>query len=197
MSRTYRKDRIYDSKPVEILIKEEIDRYNARIMRWGSYEFVKMTDEEYAKAKAKAIRSTEEELIKDAKKWWTDTRPLRKFFETGDKDHLNFYETRLVFNKKHILSRYRNGTYVYPKKRVEVEPDYEEVIRDTKERVSRRYRDGYCNETSRKTGFKNACKRSIRNKNKRLCKKVLKGEYDDGIVYPNTQEDKQRIWDWW
>lgn len=197
MSRTYRKDRIYDSKPVETLIKEEIDRYNRYVMRWGSYKFVKLTDEEYAKAKVKAVKETEEELIKEAKKWWADTRPLRKFFETGNKDHLDFYASRLAFNTKYILSRYRNGTYVYPKKRVEVEPNYDEVIRDVKERVSKRNRDGYCDMTNRNSGFKHDCKKSLRNKNKRLCKKVLQDEYDDGKVYPSEYEGKCKIWDWY
>ena len=59
-------------------------------------------------------------------------------------------------------------------------------------------RDGYWNDTGRKSAFKYACTKEIRVKNRQLLHRVKVGKVDvDTTLFPDRKNGKARVWDFW
>lgn len=81
------------------------------------------------------------------------------------------------------------------------EEDYCHTYKGTMERCKKLWaectRDGYYEETSRRSGFKQDAKKHVRIANRRFCGKVLRDEEHDNIGFPMGNEGKLYKWDWW
>ena len=94
---------------------------------------------------------------------------------------------------KHNIYRRWVARYNYERVIVSVE----DVIAEAKVEWSKFSRDGNCDETSKSSGFKHASKKTVRNANKRLERKILKDEVYDDTSYPNDYMGKSHLWDFW
>lgn len=76
--------------------------------------------------------------------------------------------------------------------------EVENFIEDDIETFKSWSRDGRFHESTSKSGFRNDAKRFQRLSDRRICKKIIKGELDpdDDYVLRNRKDGKQFIWDW-
>lgn len=58
-------------------------------------------------------------------------------------------------------------------------------------------RDGRASETSKSSGYKKDSVRCLRQYNRRLCKSILNGKYNDGLSYPSVKMTKHIAWNYW
>lgn len=80
---------------------------------------------------------------------------------------------------------------------VDVPITYDDIIKEAKNDYARLFYDGHWSETNCNTGYKNASKKSVRRKNKKLCSDIMRGEDYDIKSYPDYDMEKRRFWDWW
>jgi hypothetical protein len=73
----------------------------------------------------------------------------------------------------------------------------EKAEADAQEEWASRFRDGYCSETSRSTGFKQDAARKLRRDNNRYCNDIRIGRDVDHLAYPSRKESKYIVWSYW
>lgn len=171
LSRTYRKTSLTDEINEVAYINDALDHWKRHPQKTVK---VRKTAEQY---KADTIKADEEyrdqvNHLKKATGWAAIHYRL-----TGE---LPFYPR--------YVSRY--NYYI-------VDVTREEAIAEAKEEYAEMTRDGrYC-ETGIKTGYRKDTATKLRRKNRRLCKKVMKGEVYDEQPFPDRKDFKYCIWNWW
>lgn len=80
---------------------------------------------------------------------------------------------------------------------ITVDVSYEKALAYAEEEWAKRFRDGYCSETSRTTGFKKDAAKKLRRDNKRYCDDVVAGREVDHLAYPSRKESKYIVWSYW
>lgn len=78
----------------------------------------------------------------------------------------------------------------------EEEKVLEDEIAEALAKFAKRSRDGYYSD-NRSKGFRRDCARSLRNKNKKLCRDIVRDVEYDQKPYPSRKAEKWRVWDWW
>jgi len=82
--------------------------------------------------------------------------------------------------------------------RIEIPWSIEQEIDDLKTQYAEFTRDGHWNETGRNSGFKHACDKDFRNKNRCMIHKVIYDKVDpDNAIFPDRKDGKQKVWDFW
>lgn len=179
MSRTTRKPAFAVEYSRESWIKREI-AYHAR--RPYTYVRVYYTEEENEAYYAREVAEYEERC-KQARRdyWW--------YLENGWSNEIAERNYRSMIGWKPVRRRmYRL---------VKTDQPVEAAIAEANDYYDRVTRDGWANETSRRSGYKHATARSLRLENRRYCHRVIKDDDWEDVAYPSRKEGKQKIWDFW
>lgn len=179
MSRTTRKPAFAVERSRESWIKREI-AYHAR--RPYTYVRVFYTEEENEAYYAREVAEYEERC-KQARRdyWW--------YLEHGWNNEIAERNYRSIIGWKPV----RRSMY----RLVKTDQPVEEAIAEANDYYDRVTRDGWANETGRRSGYKHATARSLRLENRRYCHRVIKDDAWEDVAYPSRKEGKQKIWDFW
>jgi hypothetical protein len=161
-----------------------------------TYRRSSITDEQ-SKERYVEDRAQRDHIRYDREYYFSDEN--RRLYDA----HLEKYKNRPVYTWKdrqyswsNIREPYLYEYQSYRMVRVEVDLDVEREYYAKKYDVYKR--DGKYNETSRNSQFKAHAANSVRVENRRLARKIIKG--DDGWdqkPYPDTYLGKKLIWDYW
>lgn len=180
MSRTTRKPAFVVERSRESWIKREIAYHQRRPYTHVRVFFTEEENEAYYLRQVAEY----EERCKQARRdyWW--------YLEENDRWN-EFAERRYLAAISHPPVRRRMYRHVLVDQPVEV------AIAEANDYYDRATRDGWANETGRRSGYKHATARSLRLENRRYCHRVVKDLDWEDVAYPSRKEGKQKIWDWW
>lgn len=191
MSRTYRKPLRAIEENEETYIKKQLA---SRYRRWNkgdnySTRWVKRAKpKDQYEAEYKAAWDEYREKLKKAS-YDDQGRPFIGYCRgyTYNCGKVTYTQVADYLREPHV-SRYH---------RVEIPWSVEQEIDDLKSQYREFTRDGHWNETGRNTGFKKASAKTTRLGNRRLEKKILKGEDYDHLPYPNEHDGDHLVWSFW
>ena len=197
MSRTHRRPLRAIEENEENYIKRQFGReYHLRWKAGAFYDYIKRRkpkeqyEAEYVEAYTKAYAEYELKL-KNAS-YDENGRPYDGYVTSRCRWY-NSYPTSC------LAKNYINPPNVY------VNRYYYETVQVTREERIEKYRkeyreftrDGHWNKTGRNTGFKKAAAKATRIGNKRLERKIVKGDDYDHLPYPNEHDGDFLRWSFW
>lgn len=194
MSRTTRKPLRMIEENEETYIKHQL---NSRFRRWGkSHRYETKTvrrkkPEDQYKAECEAANAEYQEQLKKAS-YDEYGRPY-----VGKSYRYDWDWTRCA-RKYAEFPNYLRAPYVTRYQHVEIPWSVEQEADELKKQYREFSRDGHWNETSRNSGFKHACDKDFRNKNRCTIHKVMYGKVDpEEAIFPDRKDGKQKVWDFW
>lgn len=180
MSRTTRKPAFAVEYSREDWIKREIANHTRRPYTYVRVYFTEEENEAYYQRELAEYEARCKQARRDY--WW--------YLENEDRWN-EFAERRYLA----AVSRPPVRRSLYRLERVE--QSVETVIAEANAYYDRVTRDGWANETTRRSGYKHATARSLRLENRRYCHRVIKDDDWEDVAYPSRKEGKQKIWDFW
>lgn len=193
MSRTTRKPLHVIDENEETYIKRQL---NSRFRRWDKGDNYttrrvrrKKPEDQY-KAEWEAANAEYQEQLKKAS-YDEYGRPY-----VGKSYRYDWDWTRCT-RKYAEFPNYLRAPYITRYHRIEIAWSIEQEITELKKQYSEFTRDGHWSETGRNTGFKEASKTKVRLDNRRLEKKILKGDDYDHLPYPNEHDGDYLRWSFW
>lgn len=176
MSRTIRKNRWHEKHTDVSYVNREMEYYT----RHGFKTHVKR-------------RRSKEDIRRDIEA--VEERYQKAIADNGGTDFLGYsYSPWSCTRREKRIYR----EYVPRYTRVEVSLTREDIEKKALKERSRMTRDGYWNETTANSGFKNEAKKAVRRANKRFCQMI---ESDDlrweDEPYPHDHLGDGFRWNWW
>jgi hypothetical protein len=188
MSRTVRKPLRMIEESEETYIKKQL---NSRFRRWRKG----------ANYSTKCVRrkKPEDQYEAEYQAAWDEYQEKLKTAEYDEygRPYVWRYGWNWCNRERTIYAEYIHRPYVSRYYRVDIPWSVDQEIGDLKTQYRKFTRDGHWNETGRNTGFKEAAAKTTRLGNRRLEKKILKGEDYDHLPYPNEHDGDYLRWSFW
>ncbi len=192
MSRTTRKPLRMIEENEETYIKYQL---NSRFRRWGkSYGYESRTvrrkkPEDQYKAEWEAANAEYQEQLNKA------SYDEYGFPYVGMEYSYSYTNGTRKFGQ---FPKYLRAPHVTSYYRIEIPWSIEQEIEELKKQYAEFTRDGHWNEAGRNSGFKHACDKDFRNKNRTMIHKVMYDKVDaDNAIFPDRKDGKQKVWDFW
>ena len=188
MSRTYRKPLHLIEESEETYIKKQL---NSRFRRWRK-------GDNYC-TKYVRRKKPEDQYEAECQVAWNEYQEKLKTAEYDEygRPYVWRYGWNWCNRERTVYADYIHRPYVSRYHRVDIPWSVDQEIEDLKTQYRKFTRDGHWNETGRNTGFKEAAAKVTRLGNRRLEKKILKGEDYDHLPYPNEHDGDHLVWSFW